>query len=94
MSVVRGKRTENELQVIRCLRDLAKQRRKIKKLYAKEIKGEVLQGTCNQSMQSYMANARRGDTYHVRSKVAKYYYEISGVDYHGYVKRREKTRTA
>lgn len=73
---------------------ISKQRRKIKKLYAKEIKGEVLQGTCNQSMQSYMANARRGDTYHVRSKVAKYYYEISGVDYHGYVKRREKTRTA
>lgn len=42
-------------------------------------------------MQSYMANARRGDTYHVRSKVAKYYYKISGVDYHGYVERREKT---
>ena len=49
---------------------ISKQRRKIKKLYAKEIKGEVPQGTCNQSMQSYMANARRGDSFYVRKKVA------------------------
>ena len=73
---------------------ISKQRRKIKKLYAKEIKGEVPQGTCNQSMQSYMANARRGDSFYVRKKVAAYYYEMSGAKYHDYVKRRNEACAA
>ena len=38
-----------------------------------------------------MANARRGDTYYVRGKVAKYYYELSGVRYVDYNKRRTET---
>jgi len=38
-----------------------------------------------------MANARRGDSYFVRSKVAKYYRDLSGDRYHDYVKRRKKT---
>ena len=69
---------------------ISKQRRKIKKLYAKERNDEVTKGTCNQSMQSYMANARRGDTYQVRRKVAKFYYDLSGEKYNDYVKRRKK----
>lgn len=69
---------------------ISKQRRKIKKLYAKERNGEVTKGICNQSMQSYMANARRGDTYQVRRKVAKFYYDLSGERYNDYVKRRKK----
>lgn len=73
---------------------ISKQRRRIKKLYAKELKGEVPQGTCNQSMQSYMANARRGDSFYVRKKVAAYYYEMSGVKYHGYVKCRNEACAA
>lgn len=73
---------------------ISKQRRRIKKLYAKEIKGEVPQGTCNQSMQSYMANARRGDSFYVRKKVAAYYYEMSGAKYHDYVKRRNEACAA
>lgn len=70
---------------------ISKQRRKIKKLHTKEMMGEVANGTCRQSMQSYMANARRGDSYFVRSKVAKYYRDLSGDKYHDYVKRRKKT---
>lgn len=71
-------------------RKVAKQKRKITKLYAMEENGKVAPGTCDQSMMSFMANAERGDSFKERRKVALYYSELTGgkKHYHDYVKRR------
>lgn len=49
------------------------QRRKLKKLYAKELRGEYAPGTANESLVSWLANAARGDTYHERLKMINYF---------------------
>lgn len=62
----------------RILRKMSKkkqgrQRRKLKKLYAKEQSGEYAQGTARESLVSWLANAARGDTYHEQKKMKKFY---------------------
>ena len=49
-----------------------KQRRKLKKLYLKEISGEYARGTALESCISWCANAARGDTFHERKKMVNY----------------------
>ena len=51
----------------------SKERRKLKKLYRKEQAGEVPEGTTYASYRAWMANAERGDSYYVRSKMNKFY---------------------
>ena len=51
----------------------SKQRRKLKKLYAKELRGEYAPGTAHESLVSWLANAARGDTYHERLKMINYF---------------------
>jgi hypothetical protein len=51
----------------------SKQRRKLKKLYAKERRGEYAPGTAHESLVSWLANAARGDTYHERLKMINYF---------------------
>jgi hypothetical protein len=53
-----------------------KQRRKLKKLIAKEHSGEYAAGTARESLISWLANAARGDTYHERQKMIKFYKEL------------------
>ena len=53
-----------------------KQRRKLKKLFNKEIKGDYAPGTAHESLVSWLANAARGDTYHERRKMIKFYKEL------------------
>lgn len=53
-----------------------KQRRKLKKLYAKEQNGEYAEGTARESLVSWLANAARGNTYHERQKMIKFYKEL------------------
>lgn len=55
-----------------------KQRRKLKKIYAKEQSGDYAPGTAHESLVSWLANAARGDTYHVRRKMIKFYKELEG----------------
>lgn len=50
-----------------------KQRRKLKKLYAKEAAGEYAPGTARQSLVSWCANAARGNTYHVRRNMVQFF---------------------
>lgn len=62
----------------RILRKMSKkkqgrQRRKLKKLYAKEQAGDYAQGTARESLVSWLANAARGDTYHEQRKMIKFY---------------------
>ena len=53
-----------------------KQRRKLKKLFNKETKGDYKPGTAHESLVSWLANAARGDTYHERRKMIKFYKEL------------------
>lgn len=55
-----------------------KQRRKLKKLYAKEQSGDYAPGTTHESLVSWLANAARGNTYHERRKMIKFYKELEG----------------
>jgi len=55
-----------------------KQRRKLKKLYAKEQSGDYAPGTTRESLVSWLANAARGNTYHERRKMIKFYKELEG----------------
>ena len=56
----------------------SKQRRKLKKLYAKEQNGDYAPGTAHESLVSWLANAARGDTYHERRKMINFYKELEG----------------
>lgn len=69
---------------------ITKQSKKIEKLVNKEQEGKVPKGTCDQSMMSFMANAKRGDTFSERKEMAAFYYKLTGRKYHDYVKRRAK----
>lgn len=53
-----------------------KQRRKLKKLYEKERKGEYEAGTAYASLVSWLANADRGDTYFIQQKMIQFYKEL------------------
>ena len=50
-----------------------KQRRKLKKLFAKEESGDYAPGTAHESLVSYLANAARGNTYFERCKMITFY---------------------
>ena len=67
---------------------IRKQKKKITKLWELEKAGKRKPGTCDVSMQSFMANTRRGDTYSERREMAQFYYELTGRKYHDYVKFR------
>ena len=50
-----------------------KQRRKLKKLFRKELEGKYKSGTAKESLISFLANASRGDTYFVRRRMTYFY---------------------
>lgn len=54
----------------------SKQRRKLKKLYAKERSGEYAPGTTRSSLYSWLSNADRGDTYYMQQKMLRFYKEL------------------
>lgn len=57
---------------------LGQQRRKMRKLMAKEVAGEVAPGTTKDSLTAWMANAKRGTTFYQRQRMTHYYYDIKG----------------
>ena len=59
-----------------------KQRRKLRKLLAKEMTGDYRPGTAKESLVSFLANASRGDTYNERQRMVKYFNELEE-HYHG-----------
>ena len=58
-----------------------KQRRKLKKLFAKELTGEYRPGTARESLVSYLGNASRGDTYKERQRMKAYFTRLEEI-YH------------
>lgn len=57
---------------------LGKQRRKMKKLMAKEQAGLLEKGTTHDSFIAWRANAKRGDTFFQRQRMEHYYYQLKG----------------
>lgn len=57
---------------------LGKQRRKMRKLMEREKAGLVEEGTTYDSLKSWMANAKRGNTYFQRQRMTHYFYELKG----------------
>lgn len=50
-----------------------RQRRKLKKIYAKELAGEYPEGSAQNSLNSWLANAERGNTFHERRRMINYF---------------------
>lgn len=59
----------------------SRQRRRMRKLWAKECAGQVNAGTTRTSLQAFLANAERGDTYRQCNKIKQYYRELTGRQY-------------
>ena len=58
---------------------LGKQRRKMRKLMEKEQAGQLAEGTTRESLTSWMANAKRGNTFYQRQRMTHYYYDLGGM---------------
>ena len=62
-------------------KSIGRQRRKLKKLHKKYLKGEMTLFDCAQSMRSWVAYAARFDSYHTIQSMADLFKELFGVDY-------------
>ena len=60
---------------------LTKQRRRMKKLWEKEQAGSVDRGTVHESLQAFLANAERGDTWKIRESMKQFYKDLTGDDF-------------
>lgn len=58
------------------------ERRRMRKLYAKEVRGEVPPGTTGKSLEAFMSNADRGDTFNKRTQMYHYFYQLKGENHH------------
>ncbi len=56
---------------------VTKAKRHLRKLYTKEIKGEVPKGSTQNSFCAWIANAKRGNTYKIRQAMNDYYYNLT-----------------
>lgn len=56
---------------------MSNERRKLKKLWAMETAGKVRPGTTHDSLQSWLACSRRGDTFHARKLMLSFYYSLT-----------------
>ncbi len=55
----------------------AEQRKKLAKLWEKEQAGQVAKGTTQKSLEAWLANADRGDTYMLQQKMKEYYRNLT-----------------
>lgn len=57
-------------------------RRRLRKLWRKELAGDVPPGTTRQSPTSFLANAERGNTVRIQRLMTSYYNELTGGSEH------------
>lgn len=57
---------------------VGKQRRRMRKLWARETAGTVKPGTVEESLRSFLANVKRGDTWSIQRKMIRFYEELTG----------------
>lgn len=58
---------------------LGKERRRLKAMIAKEERGEIEEGTADRSLQAWLANADRGDTFFQQQRMISYFQSLKGV---------------
>lgn len=77
------------------LEKITHQKKKVTKILDRESHGMCDPGTADASMQSWMANAKRGDSFSERREMARIYCELSGGKrYHDYIKSGTKDSTS
>lgn len=57
---------------------LSKERQRLKALLTKEAKGEIPEGTAQNSLQAWLANADRGNTFFQQKRMIDYYQKTEG----------------
>lgn len=57
---------------------VAKQKRRMRKLWEKEQSGKVAEGATHDSLQSCLANAKRGNTWKIAQTMTEYYKTLTG----------------
>lgn len=60
---------------------MSRQRKRLKKLWVKEINGLVKPGATKESLRSFLANAQRGNTYSQRRNMIRFYEKITNLKY-------------
>lgn len=60
---------------------IARQQRRMKKLWEREKTETVQQGATEESLRSFIANAQRGDTWHIQERMKQFYTELTGRAY-------------
>ena len=69
--------TGKVLMLLGCSK-FARQRRRMRKLWTMECKGEVAQGATRESLQAFLAHAARGNTYRQCRRIKQYYKNLTG----------------
>lgn len=67
---------------------MGKQRRRIRKLLEKEIRGELAPGTTYNSLVAWKANANRGNSYYQQQRMTEFYYSEKARLMNGYYNQR------
>lgn len=74
-------------------RKMSAERRKLRKLYEMENAGKLRKGTAHDSLQSWLANARRGDTFECRKRMLSFYYCLTaGKEEFNYGQRKHRKK--
>ena len=60
---------------------VTRQRRRMKKLWAREQEGTVLPGTTGESLRAFLANAARGQAWKIQEKMKQEYRELIGREF-------------
>ena len=64
-----------------------KMRRRLKRILIKEINGEYSEGTADRSLDAWLANADRGNTFYQQQRMIQYYERMKGEVYELYKRR-------
>lgn len=60
---------------------ISKQHRRIRKLWEREQAGTVAQGATLESVRAFLANAERGNTWHIQQNIKEYYKDVTGREF-------------
>lgn len=72
---------------------MGKQRRRLRKLLEKELRGELAPGTAYNSLVAWEANANRGNTYFQQQRMTEFYYSEKARLMNGYYNQRTTPET-
>jgi len=61
-------------------RKIPKQRKRLKKLFEMESKGIVPKGTAENSLECWLANANRGNTYKIQKEMKEYFNQLGATN--------------